>query len=149
MDTIEKIKRSWWVLFPFTFLFPGVGFIYIGLKSTNKNWIIEGITYQMPWLFYFIASAMFSSEVMVKYYIWLIILAAGIALIRSIIVAIKLGGVYDRNNTPHVNATVYSTPNSGKSTVESSHIKDRDSNWPACCACLFFIFMVFAIISIL
>ena len=143
MNIFEKIKKSWWVLFPFTFLFPGFGFIYIGLKASNKNWIIEGITYQIPWLFYLIASAMFTSGVMLPYYIWLLILAVFIALIRSIMVALKLMEVYEKNDVPQMSATT-----SGNSAA-SSNIKDNDSNWPACCACLVFIFIIFAIISIL
>ena len=138
MNTFEKIKESWWVLFPFTLIFPGFGFVYIGLKASNKNWIIEGITYEMPWLFYFIASAIFPSKVMVRYYIVLILLAAFIALIRSIMVAIKLIGVYEKNNTPQISTTADSTKG-----------KDKDSNWPACCGCLIVIFIIFAIISIL
>ena len=149
MNTSEKIKKSWWVLFPFTFLFPGFGFIYIGFKSSNKNWIIEGIAYQMPWLFYFIAVAMFSPDEMAMYYVWLLVLTVAIALIRSIIVAVKLIEVYDKNDTPKVTATTYSTPNSGSSTAGTSNKKNNDSNWPACCACLFLIFVIFAIISIL
>ena len=148
MDTFDKIKKSWWVLFPFTFLFPGVGFIYIGLKSSNKNWIIEGIAYQMPWLFYYIASAMFSFDEMAPYYVWLMILAVFIALIRSIIVALKLIEVYEKNDVPRVSATTYSTPNSGGSTA-SSNTGDKDSNWPGCCGCLILIFIIFAIASII
>ena len=148
MNTFEKIKKSWWVLFPFTFLFPGVGFIYIGIKASNRNWIIEGITYQMPWVFYLIASAMFSSKVMVEYYGWLLILAVLIALVRSIMVAIKLMGVYEKNDVKRISATTYSTPNSGGSTATSNK-KDNDSKWPACCACLILIFIIFAIVSIL
>ena len=62
MNTLEKIKRSWWVLFPFTVAFPGFGFIYIGMKSSNNNWILEGITYELPFFFYILASAAFPSK---------------------------------------------------------------------------------------
>lgn len=144
MDTFEKIKKSWWVLFPFTLIFPGFGFIYIGMKASNKNWIIEGITYEMPWLFYFIACSMFPAKVMVTYYIWLILLAAFIALVRSIMVAVKLIDVYEMNNVPKISTST----SSGTSTTASSK-KDSDSNWPACCACIFLIFVIFAIISAL
>lgn len=144
MNTFEKIKKSWWVLFPFTLIFPGFGFIYIGLKASNKNWIIEGITYEMPWLFYFIACSMFPAKVMVTYYIWLILLAAFIALVRSIMVAVKLIDVYEMNNVPKISTST----SSGTSTTASSK-KDSDSNWPACCACIFLIFVIFAIISAL
>lgn len=144
MDTFEKIKKSWWVLFPFTLIFPGFGFIYIGMKASNKNWIIEGITYEMPWLFYFIACSMFPAKVMVTYYIWLILLAAFIALVRSIMVAVKLIDVYEMNNVPKI-----STSTSSGTSTTASNKKDSDSNWPACCACIFLIFVIFAIISAL
>ena len=142
MDTIEKIKKSWWVRFPFTFLFPGVGFIYIGLKTDNRNWILEGITYELPWFFYFIASMKFSSEIMAVYYAWIILLVSLIALIRSIMVAIKLLDVYEREEPA---PKVYNT-----TTSSSSHsTSGDDSNWKSCCYCIVFIFIVFAIISIL
>ena len=133
MDTFEKIKRSWWVLFPFTLFLPGFGFIYIGLKSENRNWILEGITYELPFFFYLLTSAIYSFQAMLPYYIVLIILASLIALIRSIMVAIKLFDVI----------TQVGSSGSGKTSV-----KDRDSNWPICCGCLIVIFIIFAFISI-
>ncbi len=144
MNTFEKIKKSWWVLFPLTFIFPGFGFIYIGLKASNKNWIIEGITYEIPWLFYFIACSMFPARIMVLYYIWLLLLAAFIALVRSIMVALKLIEVYEKNDTPQISAT---TVSSGSTT--NANNKDNDSKWANCCGCLILIFIIFAIISIL
>ena len=141
MDTIEKIKKSWWVIFPFTFIFPGVGFIYIGLKADNRNWILEGITYELPWFFYFLASAKFPSEVMAPYYVWIMLLVSFIALVRSIMVAIKLLDVYEKEDPK---PEVYSTPTSSSSSASG----DNDG-LKSCCACIIFIFIVFAIISIL
>ncbi|WP_405304070.1 hypothetical protein [Methanobrevibacter sp.] len=114
------------------------------MKASNKNWIIEGITYEMPWLFYFIACSMFPAEIMVRYYIWLLLLAAFIALVRSIMVALKLIEVYEKNNVPRVTAT---TTSGGSTTAENK--KGSDSNWSNCCGCLIAIFIIFAIISIL
>lgn len=140
MDTFEKIKKSWWVLFPFTLFLPGLGFIYIGLKSDNKNWVLEGITYQLPLFFYLIASAIYSVEAMVPYYVVLIILVALIALLRSIMVAIKLANVYDKDDSPEVTQV--------KSASDDVK-KEKESNWSLCCGCLIVIFIIFAIMSIL
>ena len=143
MDTFEKLKKSWWVLLPFTIALPGFGLIYIGLKASNKNWTIEGIAYQLPFFFYFAACSIYPASIMITYYIWLILLAALIALIRSVMVAIKLMEVYEREDRPKITSSNSSSP------TNASAKKDKDSNWPACCACLVFIFIVFAIISIL
>ena len=142
METFEKIKKSWWVIFPFTFLFPGFGFIYIGLRASNRNWILEGITYELPWFFYFAAYAKFSSGAISTYYIWIIIFVMFVALIRSIMVAIKLLDVYEKGEPV---AKVYSTPIGSKSGSDD----DDHSNLGTCCACIVFIFIIFAIISIL
>ena len=53
MDLTDKIKNSWWVILSFVMVLNGVGFIYIGSKHNNRNWIIEGIIYEVPWFFYF------------------------------------------------------------------------------------------------
>ncbi len=139
MNAFEKIKKSWWVIFPFTFLLPGVGFIYIGMKFNNKNWILEGITYELPWFFYLVASAIYSSSSMIIYYGWILLLAAFIALIRSIMVAIKLVDIYDMDENPVV-TKVTSTP-MGKAK--------EDSSLGACCICVIFIFIIFAFVAIL
>lgn len=138
MDAFEKIKRSWWVIFPFTLFLPGLGFVYIGLKSDNKKWILEGITYELPTFFYILASAVYSFQVMAHYYFVLIVLAALIAFIRSIMVAFKLLDVYDKNDSPVIQVGTGGTIN-----------KDKDSDWPVCCGCLIVIFIIFAVISIL
>lgn len=146
METFEKIKKSWWVIFPFTLFLPGLGFIYIGMKSSNRNWIIEGITYQLPFFFYLLASAIYPSEIMIVYYIWLILLAAFIALVRSIMVAIKLFDVYEKEDRPRIAASTYTSQNSGSSDESKN---DNDFNWSNCCGCIILIFIIFAIISIL
>lgn len=139
MDTFEKITRSWWVAFPLTLFLSGLGFIYIGLKSDNRKWILEGITYELPTFFYFLASAVYSFDAMAPYYVVLILLAALIAFIRSIMVAIKLLEVYDNNDSPAVTQV----------GTGGTITKDKDSKWTACCGCLFVMFIIFAVISIL
>lgn len=140
MNTTDKIKKSWWVLFPFTFIFSGMGFIYIGMKFNNKKWILEGITYEVPWLFYLLSSAIYPSGVMALYYVWIMLLAAFIALIRSIMVAIKLIDVYEIGETPKVTSSS-STSSIGKAK--------EDSKIGACCVCIIFIFIIFAFVAIL
>ena len=141
MNTAEKIKRSWWVIFPFTIFLPGFGFIYIGLKSQNKNWVLEGITYQLPVFFYFAFSSIFSFNAMAPYYVWLILLAVLIALIRSLMVIMKLWEVYENEDTPRI---TQASVTSGSSSSEG----DKQDNWKSCCICIVCIFIIFAIISI-
>ena len=52
MNLTEKIKNSWWVILSFIIFLNGLGFMYIGFKHNNRNWILEGITYEFPWFFY-------------------------------------------------------------------------------------------------
>lgn len=159
MDTFDKIKKSWWVVFPFTVIFSGFGFIYIGLKSSNKNWMLEGITYELPFFLYIVASTAYPSSIMVGYYIWIILLAAFIALIRSVMVAIKLFDVYEME-TPRVRAVPVSNNNASTSsgnvnsenTSKASRTVDKvkeKSNSRDCCCCVILIFIIFAIIAIL
>ena len=143
MDTVEKIKKSWWVIFPFTYIFPGVGFIYIGLKASNRNWILEGITYELPWFFYLAFSPKYTSEILIPYFGLVILAACFVALVRSIMVAIKLLDVYEKDQSVKI-SQVSATPSSSR----ADKVKDK-SSLGACCACLVFIFIVFAIMSIL
>ena len=76
---------------------------------------------------------------MIIYYGWILLLAAFIALIRSIMVAIKLVDIYDMDENPVV-TKVTSTP-MGKAK--------EDSSLGACCICVIFIFIIFAFVAIL
>ena len=42
-----KIMNLFWIIFSFIFLLNGVGIIYAGHKANNRNWLIEGIVYQL------------------------------------------------------------------------------------------------------
>lgn len=42
-----KLVNLFWVLFSFIFLLNGIGIIYAGWKSDNRNWLMEGIVYQI------------------------------------------------------------------------------------------------------
>ena len=148
MNAFDKIKRSWWVIFPFTLIFSGVGFIYMGLKSSNRNWILEGVTYELPLFLFILASAIYPSRIMILYYAGIILLAAVIALIRSIMVAVRLFDVYEMEDSRRVNATVVSTPDGSRHSVVVNKVKEK-SNFEECCCCVLLIFIIFAVISIL
>jgi len=51
MNTLEKLLRSWWVLISFISFINGFGFIYMGFITQNRVWVLEGLTYEIPWLF--------------------------------------------------------------------------------------------------
>lgn len=148
MNAFDKIKRSWWVIFPFTQIFSGVGFIYMGLKSSNRNWILEGVTYELPLFLFILASAIYPSRIMILYYVGIILLAAVIALIRSIMVAVRLFDVYEMEDSRRVNATVVSTPDGSRHSGVVNKVKEK-SNFEECCCCVLLIFIIFAVISIL
>ena len=63
MNTLEKIKNSWWVILSFIMFLNGFGFIYIGTKHYNKNWILEGIIYELPWFIYFVIYANYGAPI--------------------------------------------------------------------------------------
>ena len=87
-------------------------------------------------------SAIYSFGAMAPYYVVLMLLAVLVAFIRSVMLAIKLLDVYDNEASPKITQT-------GSSGSVKTSIKDKDSNWPACCGCLVLIFIIFAIITIL
>lgn len=130
-------------------IFPGFGFIYIGLKSSNRNWILEGVTYELPFFFYLLAAMVFPVDIIFRYYFLIIILAVLIALLRSIMVAIKLFDVYDLDETPIVTKVSASDNSSSRVSNTVSKVKDKDSHLSECCCCVIVIFIVFALISIL
>lgn len=142
MDTIEKIKKSWWVILSFIFFLNGLGFLYIGFKHNNKNWVLEGITYEVPWFFYFLLYAMYGlpsspTELMISFCLILML----ISIIRSAWVAVKLADVYDNNEKYTIKQTVLATPVNGQAN-------DSKSTSMACCLCLVVIFIIFMIIAI-
>lgn len=100
MKFINKIKRTWWILLSFIFIINGFGFIFIGLKYTNKNWVLEGVMYEIPWFFFFAMISILGSPSPFGFnsLTAIIILAFAlqfVSIIRSIWVAIKLWDVYD------------------------------------------------------
>ena len=99
MNFINKIKKTWWIILSFISMINGFGFIYIGLKYTNKNWVLEGIMYEIPWFFFLAMISVFGSlpfgfnPITISIILGFII--QFVSIIRSIWVAIKLWDVFD------------------------------------------------------
>ena len=146
MNTIEKIKKSWWVILSFIMGINGIGFIYIGLKHSNKNWLLEGVMYEVPWFFYFILYAIYgipNSSINPAGVIAIFaLILLFVSIIRSIWVAIKLADVYDNYEKYAMNPVEL---NNHKVKPD----KGKRSDVPACCLCLALIFVIFAIMVIL
>lgn len=142
MSISEKIKRSWWVILSFIIFLNGFGFIYIGLKHNNKNWLLEGIAYEFPWFFYFIvyATCGYPSSA-VSAIIAFALLLLLVCIIRSIWVAIKLADVYD-------NTEKYTIQQTALNSHKQVPTNDDNSSKMGCCICIVCLFFLFAIISI-
>ncbi|WP_458453940.1 hypothetical protein [Methanobrevibacter sp.] len=137
MSIIEKIKRSWWILISFIIMLNGLGFIYVGFSKNNRNWIIEGIIYEIPWLFSIFYAY---DDLMVYTFIRLALVLMLISIIRSFWVAIKLADVYDNEDKYTVRPTVINNHNNPK----------RNDNFLTsfgCCLCLIVIFVMFVLVA--
>ena len=146
MSALNKIKKSWWVIFSFIIFLNGFGFIYIALRHNNRNWLFEGIMYELPWFFYLIVYALFgmqayltnpASKILTFAFILMVI-----GIIRSFWVAIKLFDVYAYDEKPEVKQV---NPDYQSKTQN----KGKLSEVSGCCLCVFFICIMFAIISVL
>ncbi len=144
MNIIEKIKRSWWVILSFIIFLNGVGFLYIGSKHNNRNWIIEGIAYEIPWMLYFAYSAMFGSPDL-NFFIpsslillWAMMLFF-VSIVRSVWVAIKLADVYDNMEKYAIQSTVLNNNQTGENN-------DNPFTNIGCCMCIITIFVIFLIV---
>ncbi len=142
MKLTEKIKKSWWVFLSAIIFINGFGFIYIGFKHNNKNWILEGLSYEFPWFFYFIVYAIYGQSTPSTVIIAFAVILLLISIIRSIWVAIKLADVYDNSEKYTIKSTVLDT---SEKKVEEK----KNSPTIGCCICIAVIFIIFAIIAIL
>lgn len=139
MNFTEKIKNSWWVILSFIFFLNGLGFLYIGFKHNNRNWILEGITYEIPWVFYFILSANYGFVTPTKLVMSFALIMMLIGVIRSIWVAVKLIDVYQNNEKYTIKQTNFNH--------QSPPQRNNDnSSGLGCCLCLVCVFIVFMII---
>ncbi|MBE6498927.1 MAG: hypothetical protein E7Z80_00050 [Methanobrevibacter thaueri] len=140
MNIIEKIKNSWWIILSLIPFINGLGFVYIGFKHNNTNWVVEGITYETPWFFYIIYNIIYHFSIPTISILVFAILLMLVSIIRSIWVAFKLADVYDNNE---------------KYTIKQTNLNHDDSynhennSKLSCCFCIACIFIIIAIIIIL
>lgn len=142
MNQVEKIKNSWWVLLSFIPFINGLGFIYIGFKHNNRNWIVEGVTYEFPWFFYFIVYAAYGPSLPSTLIITFAVILMLIGVIRSVWIAFKLVDVYENNEK-------YTIKQTNLNNNANNSNKGNSSSTLGCCFCLICIFFIVAIIVIL
>lgn len=139
MNALEKIKRSWWVIFSVIILFNGLGFIYIGAIHDNRNWIFEGIIYELPWVFGIIFADI---DPVLSVYVAIAMILMLVSIVRSVWVAIKLADVYDNQEKYAVQSA----------TVNNSGNPQENSDFPttiACVSCLLLIFVAYTILALM
>jgi len=147
MNLTDKIKNSWWVILSFVFILNGVGFIYIGSKHNNRNWIIEGIIYEVPWFFYFALFGIYGLSYPTSTLISLGLILMMISIIRSVWVAVKLGYVYDNYEKYTIKQTNLNTSAKNNNTNNNAtNIDKKDDNISSicCCICIIAVFIIFA-----
>lgn len=137
MDALEKIKRFWWVIFSVIIIFNGFGFIYIGAIHRNWNWILEGVAYEIPWVFGIIFA---DFDSLITVYVAMSMILMLVSIVRSVWVAIKLNDVYENEEKYALQAASQNNPN----------IAQENSDFPttlACVSCLVLIFIAYAILA--
>ena len=145
MDIFDKIKKSWWVILSFIMFLNGFGFIYIAVKYNNRNWLLEGVMYELPWFLYFIMFAMYGGP---RYGILnptlLILLLAMllyfVSIIRSVWLAVKLWDVYENEEKYTISSTSLKKDNNNESGSFNNNI--------LCCVFLIVIFIIFAAVAL-
>lgn len=146
MNTFDKLLKSWWVILSFIFFLNGFGFIYIGARHSNRNWIIEGAIYEIPWFFYFIYFAKYGLDTVINnptaHVMYLALLLQLVCIIRAFWVAAKLWGVYDNFDKYAHNPVELKNPH-------KANEKDSLSNGAICCLCIAVIFFMFALMAII
>lgn len=144
MNAFDKIKKSLWVIFSIIMYINGVGFIYIGTKYNNKNWILEGVLYELPWFIYLIADRLYGNVFISNitgFYSLLAMLIMFIGIIRSVWVAVKLIDVYKNEEMYRIQTTSFNNPNMANNN------NDRSSK-VSCCLCIFILFICFALFAL-
>ena len=93
MNLSEKIVRSWWVIISLISFLNGFGFVYIGFRTKNLNWVLEGLIYEIPWIFMtaYVDTKIFGAYVAVA------ILLQLISFVRSIWVDMKYLDMLERH----------------------------------------------------
>ena len=137
MNALEKIKRSWWVIFSVIIIFNGLGFVYIGSIHNNRNWVLEGVIYEIPWVFGIIFS---DFDALIDVYVAIAMILMLVSIVRSVWVAIKLADVYDNQEKYAIQTTA----------LNGSIGAQPDTEFPttiACVSCLVLICIAYAILA--
>lgn len=135
MNALEKIKRSWWVIFSPIILFNGLGFIFIGAIHDNRNWILEGVIYELPWVFGIIFA---DFDGIIEAYVAIAMILLLVSIVRSVWVAIKLADVYDNEDKYSIQSTALNSSNQDKNDFPTTL---------ACVSCLVLIFIAYGILA--
>ena len=85
MEKNGNIFNSLWIIASFIIFFNGLGFVYIGSKTINEKWIMEGCIYEIPWLLLIIETGLLNSSIE-TYIAGLGLLLVIVSIIRSIMV---------------------------------------------------------------
>ncbi|WP_295722147.1 hypothetical protein [uncultured Methanobrevibacter sp.] len=154
MNIIEKIIKSWWVILSIIPFINGFGILHLGFKHNNINWILEGITYEIPWMVYLLYFGMFGglygpATLMVAFAFVLML----VSIIRSIWIAVKLVDLYDNTDKYMFKQTELKNSSGINNNTSSNKYTNNKTNSnknaaTGCCVCIFAIFIIFAIISI-
>jgi len=139
MNIVEKIKKSWWVIISIIPFLNGFGFVYIGLKNNNRYWVLEGVMYEVPWLFSIILAG---NGAILDVMTGIASIVMLVSIIRSIWLAIKLADVYDNEDKYTVRPTAINNHNNPQQNEGSS------SSF-ICCLCIIVIFVAFGLVAII
>ena len=139
MNIVEKIKKSWWVIISIIPFLNGFGFVYIGLKNNNRYWVLEGVMYEVPWLFSIILA---DNGTILDVMTGIASIVMLVSIIRSIWLAIKLADVYDNEDKYTVRPTVMNNHNNPQQ-------KGNSSSGLICCLCIIVIFVAFGLVAII
>ena len=148
MNLTETIKNSWWILLSFIFILNGLGFLYIGFKHNNRNWILEGIIYEVPWIFYFIIYGIYGLSGPTTQIISFALILMLISIIRSVWVDTKLADVYKNNEKYTIKQTNLNHASSNQTNLNhasNNQSKSNNSFSGGCCLCLICIFIIFLV----
>ena len=97
MEKNGNIFNSLWIIASFIVFFNGLGFIYIGSKTRNEKWFMEGCIYEIPWLLLTIETGLINSYIG-TYIALLGLLLVLVSIIRSIMVNPKYQKALNNGN---------------------------------------------------
>ena len=53
-SAFSTLEKTFLILLSFILIINGLTFVYMGSKESNRNWIIEGFVYELPWILLFL-----------------------------------------------------------------------------------------------